>query len=188
VAISARPILDRVTQQYVERLLGLHEDERRELLLQVFRARARGRAALSMKETLSAFRDLGAPVNSVEVKHIVAAVLPDEEGTLLLEQKAADVAVREEVWADANERFFLDVVHEGKKDRVSVLVIEASDLPIMDRFGSSDPFVTVEVVGRGDEGRRKTSVRRHTLMPAWSETLVLLDVRLPPPPPRLRSS
>jgi len=135
VAISARPILDRVTQQYVERLLGLHEDERRELLLQVFRARARGRAALSMKETLSAFRDLGAPVNSVEVKHIVAAVLPDEEGTLLLEQKAADVAVREEVWADANERFFLDVVHEGKKDRVSVLVIEASDLPIMDRFG-----------------------------------------------------
>jgi len=35
------------------------------------------------------------------------------------------------------------VVNEGKKDKVAVYVIEAADLPIMDRFNSSDPFVTV---------------------------------------------
>ena len=44
-------------------------------------------------------------------------------------------------------------MNEGKKDKVAVYVVEAADLPIMDRFNSSDPFVTVRRLNPKPESR-----------------------------------
>eukprot|EP00282_Hemiselmis_andersenii_P035885 CAMPEP_0169427938 /NCGR_PEP_ID=MMETSP1042-20121227/1054_1 /TAXON_ID=464988 /ORGANISM="Hemiselmis andersenii, Strain CCMP1180" /LENGTH=1434 /DNA_ID=CAMNT_0009538063 /DNA_START=72 /DNA_END=4372 /DNA_ORIENTATION=+ len=50
-----------------------------------------------------------------------------------------------------------------------VEVVRARDLPKMDRFGKSDPYVVLEMEGR----IQKTTIKKRTLNPTWRESFVL---------------
>jgi len=48
-------------------------------------------------------------------------------------------------------------------------VVCGRDLPKMDRFGKSDPYVIIDVEGH----TKKTSVKKRTLNPTWREKFVM---------------
>ncbi|KAJ1482240.1 C2 domain-containing protein [Baffinella frigidus] len=59
----------------------------------------------------------------------------------------------------------------AKGGKLSIFVHSGRDLPKMDRFGKSDPYVVVEVDGQ----KRTTKTMKKTLNPVWKEQF---DIRV----------
>eukprot|EP00961_Rhodomonas_salina_P115580 1555710-Rhodomonas_salina.1 len=170
VAIKPRPVLQRITKDFVNELIDCDEEEREVKYRQAFQRMSRGANEIDMPAIMKALRHLGAPANTTEVVEMVDHVtyhVEDDVGT----------HISEDTFCSMVEWLFLAVLDAGKVDRIIVNVVEASDLPVMDRFGSADPFATAEIQGRDQADRKKTSVKRQTLNPAWNEELKLLNVK-----------
>ena len=172
VEIKPRNVLDRVNQSFVDDLIQLDDDERRARFEEAFDdVCAREEAeTLGVRATIRAMRSFGASLNSAEVFSMMEE-LAGEQAAI-----HGDLSLDVSDFCDLSEHLFNAVTEAGSKDKVCVFIQEASDLPVMDRFGSADPFVTVEVVNRPDDDRRRTATRKQSLNPAWQSDITIYDV------------
>ena len=170
VEIKPRNVLERITQTFVHELNGLDEHERRDRFETAFEdiCAREETESLGARGVIRAMRTFGASLNSAEVFEMV------EDITGL--EAAGDVSVDIFDFSAIAENLYNAVIIAGSKDKVLVYVQEAHDIPVMDRFGSADPFITVEVLGRPDEDRRKTATRKNSLNPAWRQEMSIFDV------------
>ncbi len=171
VNIKPRPVLERVHQMFVDELRELTEYGREAKYVAAYEdVCAREEVEqLGVLGVVRAMRNFGASLNSAEVFEM----LEDLTG---MESIAEDVSIDVDNFCAISENLFNDVLVAGGKDKVMVFIQEASDLPVMDRFGSADPFVTIEVIGRPDEDRRRSAARKNSLNPAWSHTMSIFDI------------
>ena len=70
-------------------------------------------------------------------------------------------------------RFCID--HDEQRKLLLVTVLDACDLPAMDKNGKSDPYVqiTLEQIGKEKKRSCSTNVRSNSLNPTFNETLSL---------------
>ena len=171
VDIKPRQVLERVNQTFLDELGELTEAGRDEKYVAAYEdvCTREESQQLGVRGVVRAMRNFGATLNSAEVFEM----LEEMTGT---ESIVEDVYIDVDNFCILSENLFNDVLVAGGKDKVIVFVQEASDLPIMDRFGSADPFVTIEVIGRPDEDRRRTATRKNSLNPAWRATMSIFDV------------
>jgi len=171
VQIMPRNVLERITQTFVDELKELDEEDRRVKFEAAFQdiCIREETETLGARGVIRVMRVLGASLNSAEVFEMVDEITG-------LEAIAEDVSVDVYDFCAMAENLYQAVIVAGSKDKVLVYVQEAHDVPVMDRFGSADPFVTVEVLGRSDEDRRKTATRKNSLNPAWRHQLSIFDV------------
>ena len=171
VEINPRNVLERINQSFIDTLGGLDEYERSARFEASFEDVSSREDAeyLGVRSVIRAMRTFGCTMNTAEIFEMVEEVSG-------VESMVDDLSIDIDDFCRISEHLYNAVIVAGGKDKLVVFIQEAGDLPVMDRFGSADPFVTVEVLGRSDEDRRKTATRKRSLNPAWHQEVSIFDV------------
>ncbi|XP_013383094.1 synaptotagmin-6-like [Lingula anatina] len=103
-------------------------------------------------------------------------------GEVSVHLDSIDVSTSVEVWCDI-ERYsevtsnlgelLLSLSYLPTAERLTVVVLKATNLPKINFGGTTDPFVRASLIHEGKRiKRKKTSVQKNTINPVWNEALV----------------
>jgi len=170
IALKCRPSLQRVRATFFELLIESDEKERWHKFTKVYDDYVKVNGECDIQGAMRALRKLGIFVNKAEISEMYDAANQGDS------ENAAQDWVEIDVFNRMCENLFQSVIKESSKNQVIVKIIEANDLPEMDRFGSADPFAQAEIVGKEIQPKLTRTIKS-TLNPMWNEEIVLSDVQ-----------